>query len=118
MRGALGVVELMLSVGRGRGLLLSLLDEHNGILGQALRHDHICDWLIKTWRMVIMLQDMQTVQPQVMSFRYLNRKFFQNIKIFALCEISSFWLFWEAWPCGLENDILSTESNALRELLF
>lgn len=94
LRGALGVVELMLAVGRGRGLLLSLLYEHDGILSQALRHHHISDWLIKTWRMVLLLQDMQTVQPQVMSFSYLNRKFFENIKFLAFCEISSFWLLW------------------------
>jgi hypothetical protein len=43
--------------------------------------------------MVILLRDLQTMQSKVMSFRYLNRKFFKDIKIFPLCEVSSFRLF-------------------------
>jgi hypothetical protein len=35
--------------------------------------------------MVILLGDVQTMKPKVMSFRYLNWKFFEYIKIFALC---------------------------------
>ena len=68
--------------------------------------------------MVILLRNMQTVQPQVMSFCYLNRKFFKNINIFALCGVASFRVLWEGWPCGFENHILATQSYALRELLF
>ena len=68
--------------------------------------------------MLIMLLQLLSMQPQIVSFSYFNRKFFKGIWIFAFNLAASFLLLSKRWACGLEYDIFATKGYPLWKLLL